>query len=950
MQRSFKLAACFLLLATFGVSVAAEPLTLGFNTAEDLAVLTTSGDVSVDMQKDRTDGAGGALRVGPGGVVSWRFTPEPVSATLTLWIYEDGAAPTDPKSPGAGAHWGFKDSNGIVLSAGALYASYLSGATTYAAADFILDSTERPWQRVTYLGGSRAVRWRRWIFTLDPDTGLTIMSDNGQGGAVHNPTFNWNKSRLKDALEIVIFGDQTDAGQVLWVDDITVEPGPPMRAMPHWPPSPPADMVVVPPPAEQTATPYAPWTNGPGNDPDYFPIAVWLQQPGNAAAYKAAGINLYLGLHNGPTVAQLNALKAAGMPVICTQNDTGLAMADEVPIIGWLQGDEPDNAHKFDSYWNSDVELLKEAWPEIPAFQNLGPDRPYTGYGPPIPPRWVVRDYQALKTADPTRPVFLNLGQGVAWEPYVGRGERTGHLEDYPEYMKGCDIASFDIYPVVHGDSAVDGNLWYVARGVSRLRQWAADTPAAGQIIWNCIECTHISNADKKATPAQVRSEVWMSIIHGSRGLVYFVHQFEPSFVEAALLRDPEMLAGVTAINQRIHSLAPVINSPTLVDAVAVESSNPLVPIHTMVKKQGSTRYLFATSMYQQATEGTFTIAGMQDGEAEVLDENRIVVIENGILQDSFDPHATHLYKIRSHTQDTRKADPIPLDISSGLNYDGYISTAEHAEAHSYNPPENWTDPTPIGSRMVKNVFGEHSFSNWNYGNNIFTWQHQVSESDVGLPDDGVITSGDWTYQLITDLDAEPEGGWSNPEYAAPTNPKGLLPLKPNVIYVRKVHGDTDPEYAHAEVILPAEQQDCYAELNMLFFGGIASNYPPASVSAVYADDPDEPVVIWEGHPQRPDRDPSPDIDWYPSHQNFEIAFVVSRVFSNAGNYNPVGSTISNVRIFQLKEAMKLNQRRVLKSIKFDLVSKKYAASDFVILAMAARPLPPPAVTVIIIR
>ncbi len=30
-----------------------------------------------------------------------------------------------------------------------------------------------------------------------------------------------------------------------------------------------------------------------------------------------------------------------------------------------------------------------------------------------------------------------------------------------------------------------------------------------------------------------------MSLIFGSRGLIYFVHQFKPKFIEAALLADP---------------------------------------------------------------------------------------------------------------------------------------------------------------------------------------------------------------------------------------------------------------------------------------------------------------------------------------------------------------------------------------------------------------------------
>src|ERR1700690_2499466 len=69
---------------------------------------------------------------------------------------------------------------------------------------------------------------------------------------------------------------------------------------------------------------FAKWKNGPPSDKSFFPIAVWLQDPRNAAKFKAAGINLYIGLWDGPTDDQLAALKAAKMPVICAQNAVGL--------------------------------------------------------------------------------------------------------------------------------------------------------------------------------------------------------------------------------------------------------------------------------------------------------------------------------------------------------------------------------------------------------------------------------------------------------------------------------------------------------------------------------------------------------------------------------------------------------------------------------------------------
>lgn len=365
-------------------------------------------------------------------------------------------------------------------------------------------------------------------------------------------------------------------------------------------------------------SPYSRWKLGPPADENYFPIAVWLQSPSNAARYKAAGINLYVGLWRGPTTNQLAELQKAGVSVICGQNRAGLENKDNPIIVGWMHGDEPDNAQSL-------------------------PDG--KGYGPPILPDRIIADYDRIRAADPSRPVLLNLGQGVAWDNYIGRGVRRNHPEDYPQYVKGCDIASFDIYPVVHDKPEVAGKLEFVAQGVERLRNWAG----VERTVWNCIECTHISNPDKKATPEQVRSEVWMSLISGSRGLIYFVHQFKPSFKEAALLDDPAMLAGVTAINQQIHQLAPVLNSPSITNGIVVKSSEPDAPIAWMMKRRDAATYLFAVNMRNKTTLGSFAGQALSNhASTEVLGEARTLKLIDGGFADEFQPYAVHLYRLTS--------------------------------------------------------------------------------------------------------------------------------------------------------------------------------------------------------------------------------------------------------------------------------------------------------------
>jgi hypothetical protein len=358
--------------------------------------------------------------------------------------------------------------------------------------------------------------------------------------------------------------------------------------------------------------------NGVLNDPNFFPLAVWLQNPTNAARYKAAGINLYVALWRGPTDQQLALLKEHGMHVICSQNAAGLAHRDDPTIVAWMHGDEPDNAQRI---------------------------RGQKGYGPPLLPGKIIEDYKKIKAADPSRPVLLNLGQGVAWDQYIGRGVRRNHPEDYAEYVQGSDIASFDIYPACHEHSDVAGKLWFVADGVTRLRKWAGEE----RPVWNCIECTHISNPNAKATPQQVKAEIWMSLVRGSRGIIYFCHQFKPTSIEAGLLADAEMLAAVTAINQQIRNLAPVLNSPTITSGVTIELSAADVPVEAIVKRRNGDTYVFAVGMRSGTTTASFALADLTPkARVQVLGEDRSLEIESGKFRDTFQPWDVHLYRIPS--------------------------------------------------------------------------------------------------------------------------------------------------------------------------------------------------------------------------------------------------------------------------------------------------------------
>lgn len=355
---------------------------------------------------------------------------------------------------------------------------------------------------------------------------------------------------------------------------------------------------------------------------DFFPIAVWLQSPSNAAQYKNAGINMYVGLWNQLDAPQLTALRNAGMKVMCEQNAFGLAHLNDTLILGWTLGDEPDNAQ-----WNASTNK----------------------YDPCIDPFVIINQYNAIKAKDPSRPVYLNLGQGVSYTDWIGRGTCTGKTEMYPDYnngyLKGCDIGSYDIYPVNNSAAKIKGNLWYVPKGVDSLLLWSGNKKP----IWCWIECTKIdASSPAKPTTDNVKSEVWMALIHGVKGYGYFCHSWTPSFDETALLHDATMLSAVKAINYEVTSLAPVLNTITTTGYASVSSSNMGVPIDMMTKSYMGEKYIFAVAMRNGNTTATFTVNS--GSNVEVLGENRTLTISGGKFTDSFSSYGVHLYKITEFT------------------------------------------------------------------------------------------------------------------------------------------------------------------------------------------------------------------------------------------------------------------------------------------------------------
>ncbi len=362
---------------------------------------------------------------------------------------------------------------------------------------------------------------------------------------------------------------------------------------------------------------YRTFSRGPSTDPAYFPIAVWLQAPSNAARYAAIGVNIFVGLYNTPTTADLDSLHAANVTGATELSAETMPLVSNTTLSAWTQQDEPDNAQ-----WNESTQ----------------------SYDPCFTPAALTAIYNDWHARDPSRPIFMNFGQGVAYTDWIGRGTCTGDLAYYQQAAAAGDILSFDIYPANGSDAAIAQKLWLVAEGVDRLRMDGNDRKP----VWVWIETTQIaSDGGPGPTPAQTRTEVWMALVHGAMGIGYFAHRITP-FDETGLLDDSAMSAAVGAIDDQIRTLAPVLNTQSISNAATVANGGTgEAPIDMMVKRSGGSLYLFAVAMRDQSVHATFTVPAMPaTARVEVLGESRMIAASAGSFRDDFASYGVHLYRL----------------------------------------------------------------------------------------------------------------------------------------------------------------------------------------------------------------------------------------------------------------------------------------------------------------
>jgi len=355
---------------------------------------------------------------------------------------------------------------------------------------------------------------------------------------------------------------------------------------------------------------YTKWSNSPVDDPSSWILAVWMQNPVNAARFHGVHMNVFTGLWNGPTEEQLRTLADAEMGVIGEQAGVWKTHERDGTIRGWMGGDQPDNAQRL-------------------ADGSFGPCRS---------PADVIASYSTMTANDPTRPVLLQLGRGIVDADWEGRGAAcVGHPEHYADYVDGADMISVVVYPILSGLP-----LETVALGVERARYWSGDEKPVIPVI----QASRV-DASGRPTPEQIKAQVWMSIVHRAAGIQYYCHQIEPTVEETNCLNDGPTADALEAINRQILELAPVLDTRPVANGVKTTWTGAQTTVDTLLKRYQSKTYLFAVEMHGVQTRARFELRDFPaQSTAEVLGEGRSIAVTGGVFHDDFPAYGVHLYRL----------------------------------------------------------------------------------------------------------------------------------------------------------------------------------------------------------------------------------------------------------------------------------------------------------------
>lgn len=315
-------------------------------------------------------------------------------------------------------------------------------------------------------------------------------------------------------------------------------------------------------------------------------------------------------------LAYLDKLQARGLKLIYCMNDV-YPTATYLEKLGW-EGIKGNDAI---------AEAVIKAYRDHPAILAwyLNDELPRS-----LVPR-LEEYYERVKALDPGRPCYTVLCEMAEVRYFAGT----------------TDVMGVDPYPVPKSPLTVVSDWMDASNAAVGARKPTWLVPQA--FAWYQYK-PQGSNRARKPTDAELktgraptydeeRCMTYLALAHGARGLIYYCY-----YDLRVLPQYAEMWAGLKKIAAEVKHLSPVLLAPDEPGKLAILPAD--APVHTRLKRHDGSLYLIAVNPADKPCTVTFQLKHAAE-RAEVLFEQRDLVIADGRLEDTFPALGVHVYKMK---------------------------------------------------------------------------------------------------------------------------------------------------------------------------------------------------------------------------------------------------------------------------------------------------------------
>ncbi len=278
----------------------------------------------------------------------------------------------------------------------------------------------------------------------------------------------------------------------------------------------------------------------------------------------------------------------------------------------------------------------------------------------------------------------------------------------YRERITGwCDVLVQDPYWIPAGgrNRPAQSQVTHVATMVARTKRLA---DSARRVTMTVPQAELWSGCRKRAlTPAEQRCQTYLALIHGSKGLFYFVYP----------LASQAMAETLAQLGAELKVLGPACLTTDLEQAVRYEPgeldpvANKFTDVQVTLRRhpEGGTVLLAANTAYYPV-DTAFTVSGLEEGGTVTrLFGDETYAVTNGAFRDQLEGFGTRAYRIETRTPEAGRRTP----DAGGRRPDEAVSAIRISVAMTPRPELAVPEPTAdaeLNRAGKKNLLPNSSF------------------------------------------------------------------------------------------------------------------------------------------------------------------------------------------------------------------------------------------------